>query len=191
MKEKQDKKEDQYILDKAKRTRPEEFHDDADFAARFAFSPRLNRLGFAQDKFKHINKNLVLTHLSNNEVKKANLLIDAIQVLMNHNETTYYILKKNKGEVEIPKHLAIEYEKRGYTVISKTDNRFSDVLDRKIGSLFGMTSTASGAGAALLKEWKQQRIKQEQSIREEQEPKGYFSMFNNRNNRKNNNFKSR
>jgi len=169
--------EPKYNLNRVEKLRPEEYEDSADFAARFAFSPSLERLGYDKDKYKHINKNLVLTHLSNQEVTKAQLLLRAIQVLVNHNRTKYYLQVQNKKGaelIEIDRSKAKEYNRQGYAVFTKTRNRWQDILDIKTGELFGMTSTASGAGAALLKEWRQQRVKQEQTIREEQEPTNWF-----------------
>jgi hypothetical protein len=181
-------KNQQIELRKAQRLNPEEFDDEADFAARFAFSPRLERLGYAKDKFKHINKNLVLTHLSNSEVDKANRLLLAIQTLMNHNETKYYkVVNTGSGEEkkEVPKSRALDLYEQGYLVLTETTNRWQDLLDVKTGELFGMTSTASGAGASLLKEWRSQRMKQEQTIREEQEPSQWFGRLSQRNKKRN------
>lgn len=174
----------QIDIRKAQRMNPEEFEDEADFAARFAFSPRLERLGYPKDKFKHINKNLVLTNLSNREVDRANRLLRAIQTLMNHNETKYYkVIKNDSGEEkkEVPKSRALDLYEQGYLVLTETKNRWQDILDVKVGELFGMTSTASGAGASLLKEWRSQRMKQEQTIREEQEPNQWFGRLSQRN----------
>jgi hypothetical protein len=173
----QKEEQESYSLQHVRKLRPEEYEDDADFAARFAFSPSLERLGYDKDKYKHINKNLVLTHLSNQEVTKAQLLLRAIQVLVNHNKTEYYLPVQNSQGThlkQITKSIAKEYNRQGYAVFTKTKNRWQDILDIKTGELFGMTSTASGAGASLLKEWRQQRVKQEQTIREEQEPTNWF-----------------
>jgi hypothetical protein len=155
-----------------------EIEDAMQLTTEWAFSPNLQREGMRPDKFGHINKNLVLTHLrsatkdmrSRGELgddQKILKLLDSVQVLKNHNKTDWYV--KLDGEWTTTGYK--EYraaKKQGYETDYIVTNRFNETIHVLLGEIFSITSVASGRGGALIQTWNTQTNVQKQSIKEEQ-----------------------
>ena len=171
---------EQFDTNRINRERPQTFEDERQLETQFVFNPALERLGFEKDKFKHINKNLVLTHLSRKEAKEANAIIEALQILANKNQTQHFVAMKNKQKnnlekVPVSKSEAKELQRQGYTVYAETDNKYQATTDFLTGKLMGLTSVASGKSSKLIEKWTTSRQEVKQSIRESNEPRTIFS----------------
>jgi len=180
----------------------QQIEDHNDLLTEYAFDPRLVEEGFSQDKFKHLNKNLSLTHVNKNQAVRVQQLLRCVQILVEYNETTYYVEEtvrqrvKTKeavtdddgnileparydtitqtGYVQVNESQAQRYQKAGENVETETTNQYQPAINTFLGEVYSITSLASGTGANLLRQLMTERVEQKQTIREQQEPRRSF-----------------
>jgi hypothetical protein len=161
------------------------YEDDYDIITKFVFDPNLESQGLSKAKFGHINKNLTLTSLDKDGVARIIGLLDAVQILNRYNDEYFWDDKEGKRlDKEKAKKL---YEKRkkqkqngeikNIAIRHVVDNKYEKTKDLFLSYIYSVTSTSAGKNANLLKEWKTNRSKQKQTLREETEPNWNISQL--------------
>lgn len=128
--------------------RNEALESPLDFLSKFVLDPNLDDLGYDEEDFKHINKNLTTTNLkrSTGENLHARRLSQNLQLLKKFNETI--------EDDEDPRH---------------GEGKFDRLIDVYANDLFTLTATASGTGASILRLLRTYIKKEEQSLEQFQE----------------------
>jgi hypothetical protein len=126
----------------------EQLEDPLDFLAKFVLDPNLEGLGYDEDDFKHINKNLTSTNLKRNEGEndEAKRLSQNLQLLNQYNEPIEDEDDPRNGE-----------------------GKYDRLIDIYTNDLHTLSAVASGTGASILKLLRTAIRKEEQSLEQFQE----------------------
>lgn len=124
--------------------------------SKFYLEPALDDHGFDDDKFGHINKNLVVTALSrkHGESQRVLRLLNAVQVLLNFNQEGYNAYVPGEDEpVKVSEREAAaliqhdDYQGR----IEPRVNRFERALNVFYGNIYAQTAVSAGTGSSLIR----------------------------------------
>jgi len=141
--------------------------------SKFYLEPALEDHGFDDDKFGHINKNLVVTALSrkHGESQRVLRLLNAVQVLLNFNQDGYNAYVPGKDEpVKVSEREAAaliqhdDYHGR----IEPTVNRFERALNVFYGNIYAQTAVSAGTGSSLIRNLNTDIGESKQEVKQEQ-----------------------
>jgi len=141
--------------------------------SKFYLEPALEDHGFDDDKFGHINKNLVVTALSrkHGESQRVLRLLNAVQVLLNFNQDGYNAYVPGKDEpVKVSEREAAaliqhdDYQGR----IEPRANRFERALNVFYGNIYAQTAVSAGTGSSLIRNLNTDIGESKQEVKQEQ-----------------------
>jgi len=139
--------------------------------SKFYLEPALDDHGFDDDKFGHINKNLVVTALSrkHGESQRVLRLLNAVQVLLNFNQDGYNAYVQGKPVKVSESEAAALIQHDDYQGrIEPTANRFERALNVFYGNIYAQTAVSAGTGSSLIRNLNTDIGESKQEVKQEQ-----------------------
>jgi len=142
--------------------------------SKFYLEPALEDHGFDDDKFGHINKNLVVTALSrkHGESQRVLRLLNAVQVLLNFNRDGYNAYLPGKDQpVKVSERQAaalIQHDDYQGRIEPRGDNRFERALNVFYGNIYAQTAVSAGTGSSLIRNLNTDIGESKQEVKQEQ-----------------------